>query len=187
MPLRRGRTRKVRRTQIPLHPSKCLTSYGAQGLTLECIMLDICQPPNPKSHAQSVYVGLSRVASLDDIAFLRPFTFEDLTAKTPADLDREIARLDRLAFETQVALATADGTAVTVRPRGERRPAETINLDNRPTKRLRTEHHKAASTVAAPRKAPLDAAAFDLVFDDSQHAAAGLASAEDSVLPMRDD
>jgi hypothetical protein len=153
IPTRSGTiTRKVRRTQIPLHPSKCLTSYGAQGLTLECIMLDICRPPNPKNHAQSVYVGLSRVASLDDIAFLRPFTFEDLTATTPADLDREIARLDRLAFETQVALAAADGSAVPVRQRGERRPAETINLDSRPTKRARTEHNKAASTVTAPRK-----------------------------------
>lgn len=140
-------TRKVRRLQIPLHPAKSLTTYGAQGLTLKAVMMDLCKPPNPKSHAQSIYVGLSRVRSLDDIAFLRPFTFDDLSATTPAELDRDIARLDRLAFETQVALAARDGRAAPERPGPQKRAAETINLDERPRKRLRTE---AAPVIALP-------------------------------------
>ena len=64
--------RRVKRMQIPLHPAKCLTTYGAQGLTLPAIIIDICKAPIARNHAQSMYVALSRVRSLYDLAFLRP-------------------------------------------------------------------------------------------------------------------
>lgn len=177
--------RRVKRMQIPLHPAKCLTTYGAQGLTLPAIIIDICKPPIARNHAQSVYVALSRVRSLYDLAFLRPFTFEDINVGFPADLDSELRRLNKEAFETQVRLAEQAGRAAPLPHAGARRAAESINIDSQPRKRHRTEGTKPMETgqndsnsqpldkvqplfslrceVVALLQAPLGSASFDML------------------------
>ena len=103
----------------------------------------------------------------------------------PADLDSELRRLNKEAFETQVRLAEQAGRAAPLPHAGARRAAESINIDSQPRKRHRTEGTKPMETgqndsnsqpldkvqplftlrckVVALLQAPLGSASFDML------------------------
>jgi len=60
------------RTQLPIVPAFAITTYKAQGLTMNKIVVDL-QVPLGTSQVASVYVPLSRVKRAEDIVILRPF------------------------------------------------------------------------------------------------------------------
>ncbi|CAF1523971.1 unnamed protein product [Adineta ricciae] len=68
---------QVTRTQLPIVPAFAITTYKAQGLTMNKIVVDL-QVPLRTFQVASVYVPLSRVKIGDDVAILRPFDMKIL-------------------------------------------------------------------------------------------------------------
>ena len=81
------------RTQLPMIPAKALTVHAAQGKTLDFACVDVVPPPGAKDHASLLYVALSRVRRIQDLAVLRPFTASDIRWQPAPDLIAEIRRL----------------------------------------------------------------------------------------------
>ena len=91
---------QVTRTQLPIVPAFAITTYKAQGLTMNKIVVDLQIPPGTLQVA-SIYVPLSRVRRAEDIAILRPFDMKVLQVRPSPDQDAELKRLDELSRETQ--------------------------------------------------------------------------------------
>ncbi len=62
-------TIQVTRTQLPIVPAFAITTYKAQGLTMNKIIIDLQVPLGTKQVA-SIYVPLSRVKRAEDVAIL---------------------------------------------------------------------------------------------------------------------
>ncbi|CAF1656296.1 unnamed protein product [Adineta ricciae] len=86
---------QVTRTQLPSVPAFAITTYKAQGLTMNKILVDLQVPPGALQVA-SIYVPLSRVKKEDDIVILRPFDMKVLQVQPSSVQDAELKRLDDL-------------------------------------------------------------------------------------------
>jgi len=62
-------TIQVTRTQLPIVPAFAITTYKAQGLTMNKIIVDL-QVPLATKEVASIYVPLSRVKRAEDVAIL---------------------------------------------------------------------------------------------------------------------
>jgi ATP-dependent exoDNAse (exonuclease V) alpha subunit len=71
---------QVTRTQLPIAPAFAITTYRAQGLTMNKIVVDLLVPLGTLQVA-SVYVPLGRVKRAEDIAILRPFDIKVLQVR----------------------------------------------------------------------------------------------------------
>lgn len=83
----------VTRQQLPITLSYAITDYKAQGRSLHHAFLDLKAPPR-KRDANSFYVMLSRLTSLEGLRLLRDFDPTKLMVPLPLPL---AAELDRLA------------------------------------------------------------------------------------------
>ena len=90
----------IRRLQLPLVSSNCITSYKSQGKDISPIIVDLCPPKTIPIDSSYAYVMLSRCKCLNDLALLRPFPFHVLTSSPPNDLIEEEKRLESIASET---------------------------------------------------------------------------------------
>ncbi len=90
----------IHRSQLPLVPSNCITSYKGQGKDISPVIVDLCPPVGLSFDSSFAYVMLSRCKSLSDLAILRCFPFEVLKALPSLDLINDEERLERLASET---------------------------------------------------------------------------------------
>ena len=91
---------QVTRTQLPIVPAFAITTYKAQGLTMNKIVVDL-QVPLGTSQVASIYVPLSRVKRAEDVAILRPFDMKVLQIRPSLTQDAELKRLDELNRKTQ--------------------------------------------------------------------------------------
>jgi hypothetical protein len=91
---------QVTRTQLPIVPAFAITTYKAQGLTMNKIVVDLQVPPGALQVA-SIYVPLSRVKRAEDIAILRPFDMKVLQVRPTSAQDAELQRLDELNKKTK--------------------------------------------------------------------------------------
>ena len=91
---------QVTRTQLPIIPAFAITTYKAQGLTMNKIGVDLHVPLGTLQVA-SVYVPLSRVKRAEDIVFLRSFGLKVLQVRPSSAQDTELKRLDELDRITQ--------------------------------------------------------------------------------------
>ena len=91
---------QVTRTQLPIVPAFAITTYKAQGLTMNRIVVDL-QVPLGTLQVASIYVPLSRVKTAEDIAILRPFDMKVLQVRPSSAQDIELKRLDELDRKTK--------------------------------------------------------------------------------------
>jgi hypothetical protein len=91
---------QVTRTQLPIVPAFAITTYKAQGLTMNKIVVDL-QVPLGTLQVASIYVPLSRVKRAEDIAILRPFDMKVLQVRPSPAQDAELKRLDELDRKTK--------------------------------------------------------------------------------------
>jgi hypothetical protein len=91
---------QVTRTQLPIVPAFAITTYKAQGLTMNKIVVDL-QVPLGTLQVASIYVPLSRVKRAEDIAILRPFDIKVLQVRPSPAQDAELKRLDELDRKTK--------------------------------------------------------------------------------------
>jgi len=91
---------QVTRTQLPIVPAFAITTYKAQGLTMNKIVVDL-QVPLGTLQVASIYVPLSRVKKAEDIAILRPFDMKVLQVRPSPAQDAELKRLDELDKKTK--------------------------------------------------------------------------------------
>ncbi len=96
---------QVTRTQLPIVPAFAITTYKAQGLTMNKIVVDL-QVPLGTSQMASIYVPLSRVKRAEDIAILRPFDMKVLQVRPSPPQDAELKRLDELDRKTKQECAS---------------------------------------------------------------------------------
>ena len=69
----------VTRIQLPIAPTFVITIYKVQGLTMRKIVVDLQLPPAaPQVASTYMYVPLSRVKRVEDLAILRPFDMKVL-------------------------------------------------------------------------------------------------------------
>ena len=90
----------IKRRALPLVPAYCITTHKSQGQTLNKVIVDL-RLPNETDDIAAVYVPLSRVKRLLDLAILRHFDYRVLLIKPSKSQLAEIERLDRLYIETQ--------------------------------------------------------------------------------------
>jgi hypothetical protein len=90
----------ITRTQLPIVPAFAITTYKAQGLTMNKIIVDLQVPPGTLQVA-SIYVPLSRVKRAEDIVILRPFDMKVLQVQPSLAQDAELKRLDELDRKTK--------------------------------------------------------------------------------------
>jgi len=91
---------QVTRTQLPIVPAFAITTYKAQGLTMNKIVVDL-QVPLGTLQVVSMYVPLSRVKRAEDIVILRPFDMKVLQVRPSPAQDAELKRLDELDKNTK--------------------------------------------------------------------------------------
>jgi hypothetical protein len=91
---------QVTRTQLPIVPAFAITTYKAQGLTMNKIIVDL-QVPLGALQVASIYVPLSRVKRAEDIAILRPFDMKVLQVRPSPAQEAELKRLDELDRKTR--------------------------------------------------------------------------------------
>ena len=91
---------QVTRTQLPIVPAFAITTYKAQELTMNKIVVDL-QLPLGALQVASIYVPLSRVKRAEDIAILRPFDMKVLQVRPSPAQDAELKRLDELDKKTK--------------------------------------------------------------------------------------
>ena len=91
---------QVTRTQLPIVPAFAITTYKAQGLTMNKIVVDL-QVPLGTLQAASIYVPLSRLKRAEDVAIFRPFDMKVLQVRPSPAQDAELKRLDELNKKTQ--------------------------------------------------------------------------------------
>ncbi len=70
-------TIRITRTQLPIVPAFAITTYKAQGLTMNKIIVDLHVPLGTMQVA-SIYVPLNRVKRAEDVTILRPFDIKAL-------------------------------------------------------------------------------------------------------------
>ena len=90
----------VTRTQLPIVAAFAITTYKAQGLTMEKIVVDVQLPPTA-SQVASTYVPLSRVKRAEDSAIPRPFDMKVLQIRPSPAQNAERTRFDELDRKTQ--------------------------------------------------------------------------------------
>jgi hypothetical protein len=83
------------RKQLPLILSYAVTDYKAQGRSLTHAFIDLKAPPG-KRDANSFYVMLSRLTSLQGLRILREFDPSKLNVPVPLPLANELRRLANL-------------------------------------------------------------------------------------------
>ncbi len=86
---------QVTRTQLPIVPAFAITTYKAQGLTMNKIVVDL-QVPLGTLQVASIYVPPSRVKRAEDVAILRPFDMKVLQVRPSPAQNAELKRLDEL-------------------------------------------------------------------------------------------
>ncbi|CAF1384671.1 unnamed protein product [Adineta ricciae] len=91
---------QVTRTQLPIVSVFAITTYKAQGLTINKIVVDL-QSPLQTLRVASVYVPLSRMKRAEDIVILRPFDMKILQVRPCLAQDAEPKRLDELDQKTK--------------------------------------------------------------------------------------
>lgn len=84
------------RTQLPIVPAYAFTDYKSQGRTLAKAIIDIAGC----LLLQSLYVMLSRVGSLDDVAILRFFPQSKIYTRLSLAFRNEFERLRRIEVHT---------------------------------------------------------------------------------------
>ena len=89
---------KYIRTQTPIWPAFAITIHKSQGKTLKRVVVDLAGNLG-KNMPQLVYVALSRVRSVNDIAILRGCKYENINKPNP-DLVAELERLRGLELNT---------------------------------------------------------------------------------------
>ncbi|CAF2763694.1 unnamed protein product [Rotaria sp. Silwood2] len=90
----------IKRSALPLVPAYCITTHKSQGQTLNKVVIDL-KLPNETDDIAAVYVPLSRVKRLVDLAILRPFDYKVLLMKPNKSQVAEMERLDQLYTNTQ--------------------------------------------------------------------------------------
>jgi hypothetical protein len=93
-------TIQITRTQLPIVPAFAITTYKAEGFTMNKIVVDL-QVPHGTMQVASIYVPLSRVKRAKDVAILRPFHMKVLQIRPSLAQDTELKRLDELNKKTQ--------------------------------------------------------------------------------------
>jgi ATP-dependent exoDNAse (exonuclease V) alpha subunit len=91
---------QVTRTQLPIVSAFAITTYKAQGLTMNKIVVDL-QVSLGTVQVASIYVPLSRVKRAQDVAILRPFDVKVLQIRPSLPQDAELKRLDEFNRKTQ--------------------------------------------------------------------------------------
>ena len=89
----------IKRSALPLVPAYCITTHKSQGQTLNKVVIDL-KLPNETDDIAAVYVPLSRVKRLADLAILRPFDYKVLLMKPNKSQVAEMERLDQLYTNT---------------------------------------------------------------------------------------
>ncbi|CAF1690499.1 unnamed protein product, partial [Adineta ricciae] len=90
----------IKRSELPLVPAYCITTHKSQGQTLSKVVIDL-KLPNETNDIAVVYVPLSRVKRLADLAILRPFDYKVLLMKPSKSQITEMERLDQLFLNTR--------------------------------------------------------------------------------------
>ncbi|CAF1563349.1 unnamed protein product [Rotaria magnacalcarata] len=98
-------TIRITKTQLPIVPAFTITTYKAQGLTMNKIVVDL-QVPLGTMQVVSIYVPLSRVKKAEDVAILRPFALKVLQIRPSLAQDAELKRLEQLNRKTQKECAS---------------------------------------------------------------------------------
>jgi len=93
-------TIRITRTQLPIMPAFAITTYKAQGLTINKIIVDL-QVPLGTMQVTSIYVPLSRVKRAEDVAILRPFDMKVLQIQPSLAQNAELKRLDEFNRKIQ--------------------------------------------------------------------------------------
>ena len=91
---------QITRRQLPIVPAFAITTYKAQGLTMNKIVV-VLQVPVGTLQVASIYVPLSRVKRAEDVAILRPFDMKILQVRHSLAQDAELKRLDELDRKTK--------------------------------------------------------------------------------------
>jgi hypothetical protein len=147
------------RQQIPLVPAKALTVEKAQGQTLSCCIVDLMRPPTSSHHGTSVYVGVSRVRKLTDLAIFQPFSMSDIQSTMDAELLEELADLrDKETASLRLATQLRKLFGLPQRPvmesksehKGKEPPADNSTL--RPSDELRSGQPAASAAGPAEGK-----------------------------------
>jgi hypothetical protein len=90
----------IKRSALPLVPAYCITTHKSQGQTLSKVVIDL-KLPSETDDIAAVYVPLSRVKRLVDLAILRPFDYKVLLMKPSKSQVTEMKRLDQLFLKTR--------------------------------------------------------------------------------------
>ncbi|CAF1541345.1 unnamed protein product, partial [Rotaria sordida] len=90
----------IKRSALPLVPAYCITTHKSQGQTLSKVVIDL-KLPSETDDIAAVYVPLSRVKRLVDLAILRPFDYKALLMKPSKSQVTEMERLDQLFLKTR--------------------------------------------------------------------------------------
>ena len=90
----------IKRAALPLVPAYCITTHKSQGQTLSKVVIDL-KLPNETDDIAAIYVPLSRVKRLVDLAILRPFDYKVLLMKPSKSQVNEMERLDQLFLKTR--------------------------------------------------------------------------------------
>jgi ATP-dependent exoDNAse (exonuclease V) alpha subunit len=90
----------IKRCALPLVPAYCITTHKSQGQTLSKVVIDL-KLPNETDDIAAVYVPLSRIKRLVDLAILRPFDQKVLLMKPNKSQVAEMERLDQLFLNTR--------------------------------------------------------------------------------------
>ena len=90
----------IKRSALPLVPAYCITTHKSQGQTLNKVVIDL-KLPNKTDDIAAVYVPLSRVKRLVDLAILRLFDYKVLLMKPNKSQAAEMERLDQLYMNTR--------------------------------------------------------------------------------------
>ncbi|CAF3936858.1 unnamed protein product [Rotaria sp. Silwood1] len=91
----------IKRSALPLVPAYCITTHKSQGQTLNKVVIDL-KLPNETDDIAAVYVPLSRVKLLVDLAIRRPFDYKVLLMKPNKSQVAEMERLDQLYINTRL-------------------------------------------------------------------------------------
>jgi ATP-dependent exoDNAse (exonuclease V) alpha subunit len=92
---------KLERRQLALVPGYAFTDYKAQGQTMECVIVDIANPPSGKLSPFNVYVALSRSRGRKTIRILRRFDPALFMHHPSEDLRIEMEKLRHLDRTTK--------------------------------------------------------------------------------------
>lgn len=98
-----GERVKMERRQLAIVPGYAFTDYKAQGQTMECVIVDISNPPTGHLSGFSAYIALSRSRGRKTIRILRDFDAALFMHHPSEDLRAEMSRLEWLDAETKAA------------------------------------------------------------------------------------